>query len=117
MAVLLVGCQENEHEATDNPLPEGTVQVSYNEVKEATDYENIAVLDVRSHAEYERGNIAGAISMPLDQMPLYFDELASYDAIVVYCHTNNRAQEAFELLSNRFDNVYIYEEGYEKCCS
>lgn len=45
----------------------------------------ITVLDVRSEADYARGHIPGAISLPVQQLADRLDELAGHDLIVAYC--------------------------------
>jgi rhodanese-related sulfurtransferase len=47
--------------------------------------EEILVVDSRSLAEFERRHIAGAISVPLREVPARLDELPRDKDIVFYC--------------------------------
>ena len=45
----------------------------------------VIVIDVRSVADYARGHIPGAISLPIQQLADRLDELPGDDTIVAYC--------------------------------
>ncbi len=115
---LIVGCGEEEIiiDNRNNP-PLGIVQVDYEELTRSLDYDHIAIIDVRTPDEYQRGHIEGAISIPIDQLSERVNDLLQYDEIIVYCRTNNRATQAYNILQNHFDAIYVFYEGYEKCCN
>ncbi len=112
---FIVGCQENtNNKVEDSPLV--AIQVDYGELREMQNHSHVVLLDVRSEEEYQQGHIQGALSIPLDELVWRLDELRLYDEVIVYCNTNIRSQQAFDFLKIHFDEVYIYYEGYEKCC-
>lgn len=45
----------------------------------------VTVIDVRSEADYARGHIPGAISMPVQRLAEHVDQLGGHDLIVAYC--------------------------------
>ncbi len=46
---------------------------------------SITIVDARSKAEYEQSHIAGAISIPLEEITQRYKELNSDNEIVTYC--------------------------------
>ena len=46
---------------------------------------NIVIVDTRSKAEYERTHIAGAVSIPVEELEQRYSELRGYDEIITYC--------------------------------
>ncbi len=46
---------------------------------------NLVIVDTRSKAEYEQTHIAGAISIPLEEIAQRYSELNGYNEIVTYC--------------------------------
>ena len=46
---------------------------------------NLVIVDARSKGSYERTHIAGAVSIPLEEITERYDELRGYDEIVTYC--------------------------------
>lgn len=46
--------------------------------------DDITILDVRQHNEYEKGHISGAKLMPLPDLPEKFNEIDSTKPILVY---------------------------------
>lgn len=115
---LFSGCSEGDVRSVtilrDQP-PNGAVQVDYDELMRSLNNDKSVILDVRTEAEYEMGNIEGSVLIPLDQLPNRIDELKIYDEILIYCRTNNRATQAFKILKPHFDNLFIFYDGYEKC--
>ena len=47
--------------------------------------ESVIIVDTRSARQFEGGHIAGAISIPLDQVEAHLDELPKDREIVFYC--------------------------------
>lgn len=60
-------------------------EVSRVQLMEQMRHQDIALLDVRPHDEYEAGHIAGAVSMPLDQINARLGEVDPASSIVTYC--------------------------------
>jgi rhodanese-related sulfurtransferase len=56
------------------------------------------LLDVRTASEFARGNLAGAINIPLDELPDRLGELPKDKTIVTYCSSGSRASQAADLL-------------------
>ena len=78
--------------------------------------EKIVVLDVRPAADFtgEQGHIAGAINIPLEELPGRFAELAPHEehTILLVCRTDRRSSKAAQLLSQQgFADVHVAKMG------
>lgn len=89
--------------------------LSVAEVKEymaAREAEAYQLLDVRQPAEYEAGHLAGAILIPLKELPDRQLELAKEKPVVVYCAIGGRSKVAAQLLAGLgFATVYNMAGG------
>jgi len=65
--------------------------------------ENAVVLDVREDYEWEAGHIAGALHIPLEQLPARLDELDPDVDVNVICRTGGRSLRA---------TTWLTENGY-----
>lgn len=65
----------------------------------AANQPNRIVLDVRQPYEYAAGHIAGAILLPLPELPSRLDEVPADVPVYVYCHSGNRSKRASEILA------------------
>jgi rhodanese-related sulfurtransferase len=65
--------------------------------------ENAVVLDVREDYEWEAGHIAGALHIPLEQLPARLDELDPDVDVNVICRTGGRSFRA---------TTWLTENGY-----
>ncbi len=92
--LLLGGCQtdapaaapDDHAAATDDVYLPEVARITVPELKSRVDGgARIAIVDSRSHDEYDELHIDGAISMPLSGMGGIFPELEGYDEIVTYC--------------------------------
>jgi rhodanese-related sulfurtransferase len=74
----------------------------------------VAVVDVRPAVEYRQGHIAGARSIPIDELAARLDELDPAQEVVAYCRGPYCvfADEAVALLRDRGYTVTRYAEGY-----
>jgi rhodanese-related sulfurtransferase len=63
------------------------------------------VLDVRNPDEYENGHVAGAVLIPLPELPDRLDEVPSGDPLLVICQAGARSQRACELLAEEGRSV------------
>jgi rhodanese-related sulfurtransferase len=74
----------------------------------------LVVLDVRPAVEYRQGHIAGARSIPIDELAVRLHELPHDQEIVAYCRGPYCvfADEAVELLSAQGYHVRRLQEGY-----
>jgi rhodanese-related sulfurtransferase len=73
------------------------------------------ILDVRTHAEFERGHIPGAVHIPHDELDGRLGEVpaSSSDTIVVYCAVGPRARRGEQtLLQNGFSHVLHLNGGF-----
>lgn len=69
--------------------------------------EEYQLLDVRQPAEYENGHLAGAILIPLKELPDRLAELEKEKPLIVYCAIGGRSKMAAQFLSGSgFDKVY-----------
>ena len=66
-------------------LPE-IPRISIHEVKSKLDSgANMAIVDSRDQKYYDKSHIAGAISLPLNDMSEPYSDLDGYDEITTYC--------------------------------
>jgi rhodanese-related sulfurtransferase len=61
----------------------------------------IALVDVRSPAEFAAGHIPGAVNIPVDEVAARLNEFRAFGdrEIVLYCRSGRRAGQAAEALS------------------
>ena len=72
------------------------------------------VLDVRNTGEYEKGHVAGAVSIPLDELRFRLDELPKDVRIHLHCLSGYRSHLALRILKgNGFDDVVNVTGGYK----
>jgi rhodanese-related sulfurtransferase/DNA-binding transcriptional ArsR family regulator len=88
-------------------------RVTSDELGELQDRDEVHLLDVRPHLEYQAGHLPGAVSIPLDELDDRLNELPREKTIVAYCRGPycEYADQALELLSRRGWNVARLEEG------
>jgi NADPH-dependent 2,4-dienoyl-CoA reductase/sulfur reductase-like enzyme/rhodanese-related sulfurtransferase/two-component sensor histidine kinase len=74
--------------------------------------ENIVLLDVRSHKEYEDFRIPGSLLIPLGVLRGRLFELPKNAEIITFCSISLRGYEAALILkSNGFENVKVMDGG------
>ena len=92
-------------------------KLSSAELKQRLDRrDEIAVLDVRSEADYtgELGHISGAFNIPLDELPRRLGELEAHrhTPLAVVCRTSRKSGEAVQLLRDAgFERVLLVDDG------
>jgi sulfur-carrier protein adenylyltransferase/sulfurtransferase len=78
------------------------------------DISNVILLDVREHDELAVASVAGAVHIPMRQIP---DRLGAIDrdrAVVVMCHSGVRSRRVAEfLVANGFEAVYNLAGGID----
>jgi len=77
--------------------------------------EDAVVVDVRPAADFAKGHILGARSIPLAELEKRAGDLDKYKAkpVIIYCDTGNRAGGGVALLRrNGFANVVNLAGGY-----
>lgn len=99
-------------------IPEGSVTVE--RVKTLMDNGNAYIVDARSPEAFADGHIPGAINIPYDRLPQYYDgltELVPIDATVVcYCWSitcDFSDQLATELKILGYTDVVVFTGGWE----
>jgi adenylyltransferase/sulfurtransferase len=60
--------------------------------------DDVILLDVRDHWEWEHAQIDGAIHIPLDELANRMNELDPAKEIIAYCHIGDRSVDACLLL-------------------
>jgi rhodanese-related sulfurtransferase/DNA-binding transcriptional ArsR family regulator len=88
-------------------------KVSADELLRRMRKNEVALLDVRPHVEYQAGHLPGALSIPVDELERRLSELPGGKTIVAYCRGPYcvLADEALELLTARGWTVARLEEG------
>ena len=88
--------------------------LSINELISKLKKGRVTILDVRPDAEYRKGHIANAVSIPIEQLPQRLKELPKRNEIIAYCRGPFCvfADEAVALLDKRGYKAIRLEEGY-----
>ena len=60
--------------------------------------EGVTVLDVREPHEWAQAHVAGALHIPLMELPQRLDELPTDDQLLVVCHVGARSAQAVQFL-------------------
>ena len=72
----------------------------------------IQLIDVRNIDEVLRGVIAGAVHIPLAQLPQVFSKLNADKPLIFYCHSGMRsAQAAGFMAEHGYQNAYNLRGG------
>ncbi len=60
------------------------------------------IVDVRTSAEFRRGNVAGSINIPLQEIPQRINELKNlHQPLVLCCASGNRSGQAHSYLAQQ----------------
>lgn len=88
--------------------------ITLNELRARLDEPGLVILDVRPALEFAQGHIAGARSIPIDELENRLTELSPEQEIVAYCRGTYCvfADEAVELLTARGYEVRRMQQGY-----
>ncbi|MFH1021489.1 MAG: rhodanese-like domain-containing protein [Pseudomonadota bacterium] len=82
------------------------------EYMEARGADAYQLLDVRQPKEYEEGHLAGAVLIPLKELPGRLAELDKEKPVIVYCAVGGRSKAAAQLLAGKdFATVYNMSGG------
>jgi rhodanese-related sulfurtransferase len=73
--------------------------------------ENVAILDVREHDEWESGHIYGAKHIPLSQIARALNEIEPKQETIIVCRSGNRSGEACDYLSSMGHHVVNMSGG------
>jgi rhodanese-related sulfurtransferase len=75
---------------------------------------DVVLLDVREPDELAVASVAGALHIPMRQVPARLDELDAGRPLVVMCHAGGRSRRVAEFLSeNGFEQVYNLAGGID----
>jgi len=86
--------------------------ISVEQLKQLQASTAVSLLDVRTHAEVERGVIAGARHIPMHVLPARVDELDAAAPLVVYCQSGGRSAQVCGLLAAQgFADVHNLQGG------
>lgn len=124
LILLFIACDSKESKAT--PLAQTPVDVKKSETIEKNEVTNISweaavglqkegalFLDVRNPQELTEGYVAGALTIPLPELPQRLSELPRDKKLMVYCRSGRRSQTASNILvANGFSLVYNVEGGF-----
>ena len=92
---------------------EGLVDtVTWQEVENLKENDNIYILDVRTDEEFESGNYEGAIHIPLDDLRNRLNKLDKAKTYLVYCRTGLRSYIACRILCQNGFKVKNITGGY-----
>ena len=92
---------------------EGLVEtVTWEDVENLNNNNNISILDARTDAEYEEGAFKGCIHIPLDDLRGNLDKLDKTKTYLVYCKTGLRSYIACRILSQNGFKVQNITGGY-----
>ena len=82
--------------------------------KEIQAKKDVQILDVRTEAEYSRGNIVGSINIPVDKVSLEVEKILpdKNKTTYVYCLSGSRSTVAVEeMMKIGYKNVYSMTSG------
>jgi rhodanese-related sulfurtransferase len=75
---------------------------------------SVVLLDVRELSELEIASVAGALHIPMNQIPARIAELDRSKPLVVMCHAGGRSRRVAEYLhGNGFGNVFNLRGGID----
>ena len=74
--------------------------------------EEMTILDVRPREEYRRGTFAGALSMPMKEIPERVEEIPKDKPVCLLCHTGERSVEYVDYLEQKGYDAWNVEGGY-----
>lgn len=79
-----------------------------NEIKELLKDPATLIIDVRTIAEFEEGNVPGSINIPLDTVPDNLQQFKDYKVpVVLCCRSGNRSGNAMQWLKTQgVENLY-----------
>jgi len=91
-------------ESNDNKIRDDTRSLSK---------DDIYILDVRTHREFEEGYIIGAHLIPINTLRDNLDKIDKSKTIIVYCRTGYRAYLGYKILKNNgFKSVKCLNGSY-----
>ncbi|MCO6497858.1 MAG: MBL fold metallo-hydrolase [Chitinophagaceae bacterium] len=87
--------------------------LSYDEVSEKLNDDNVELVDVRGISEFEAGHIGNSKHVFVGTIEKHLDDISKDKEVIVYCQSGDRTTIAHSLLSkNGFKNVKSYSPGW-----
>ncbi len=78
-----------------------------------TSAQNLNIVDVRQHKEYEQGHIPGSRLVPLPELGSRLNELDPEKSTLLYCAAGGRSRAAAQILTGQgYKSVYNLTGGY-----
>ncbi len=79
-----------------------------NEIKDLLKDPKTLIVDVRTVAEFEEGNVPGSINIPLDTVVENLEQFKNYNVpLVLCCRSGNRSGQAVQWLQSQgVENLY-----------
>jgi rhodanese-related sulfurtransferase len=75
---------------------------------------DVVLLDVREHDELAIAAVAGALHIPMREIPARLEDLDAAKPLVVMCHSGGRSQRVAAFLQgNGFTNVFNLKGGID----
>lgn len=74
----------NAAQATASPA-DGIARISVADARREAEAGRAVFVDVRTKAEFDRGHIKGAVSLPKAEIPARFKELPGNKTLILYC--------------------------------
>ncbi len=68
------------------------------------------LVDVRTPEEYASGHIAGSVNIPVEELDARKGEISKDEAVVLYCRSGNRSNQAAQIL-DRAGYTGVYDLG------
>ena len=97
----------------DSDALQGTPQMTVEELAPRLARDEVAVVDVRGHSEWEAGHLPGVPNIPVGMLAEHLDELPRDRPLVMQCQSGARSAMAAALLQARgFDNVVNLTGGF-----
>lgn len=76
--------------------------------------DDVVLLDVREHVELEKAAVAGAVHIPMREVPARLADLDANKPLVVMCHSGGRSRRVAEYLAgNGFSSVFNLKGGID----
>lgn len=116
VVTALVGVAEVHHRLVGGEMArdeEGVESMSREALLAAVASGRVLVIDVRPADEYASGHLAGAVSLPLDELRRRLDEVPADQEVVAYCRGRvcEMSHEAVKLLRSRGIDARATEDG------
>ncbi len=87
-------------------------RITVEEAREMVQRPEVAVIDVRTPAEYESGHVPGAILLPVDSLYGRTDELPRNKELLMVCGVGQRSALACEIAASAgLEQIYNLEGG------